>query len=115
MDMQRLANTVERLQELEITAQELRIMAPLLNPANLPIVEKSIAEMLESLPQELRARYERLRKEGLACNRAINGTCQNCRMTLTQPLLNRMKNNETEWICPNCGHFITLVEQPKMQ
>ena len=113
MDMQRLADKVERLQELEITAQELRIMAPLLNPANLPIVEKNIAELLESLPQEMQSRYERLRKDGLASTRAINGTCQNCRMTLTQPLLDRMKNNETEWICPNCGHFIMLVETQK--
>ena len=114
MNMQQLAQTVERLQELEITAQELRIMAPLLNPANLPIVEKNIAELLESLPPEIRSRYERLRKNGLASNRVLNGTCQNCRMTLTQPLMNRMKNNETEWICPNCGHFITIVEQPKI-
>ena len=113
MDMQHLASTVERLQELDIMATELRIMAPLLNPANLPIVEKSIAEIMEALPQDMKQRYERLRKDGLASNRAIDGTCQNCRMTLTQPLLQRMKNNETEWICPNCGHFINLVETRK--
>lgn len=110
MDMRHLANTVERLQELDIMAEELRIMAPLLSPASLPVVEKNMAELLAEIPQDMRERYERLRKVGLASNRAIDGTCQNCRMTLAQPLLQRMKNNETEWICPNCGHFITLIE-----
>jgi len=113
MDMRNLANTVERLQELDIMATELRIMAPLLSPANLPAVEKNILELLEEIPSDMRERYERLRKTGLASNRAIDGTCQNCRMTLTQPLLQRMKSNETEWICPNCGHFINLIETKK--
>ena len=113
MNMAQISNTVQRIQELDIIASELRVMGMLANPARLPIVEKSICELLESLPPELRQRYERLHGNGMAINKALDGTCQNCRMTIAKPLLQRMEDNGTEWICPNCGRFLMLTKSNK--
>lgn len=100
--------TMIRLQELEIIAYETRIMAGLVNPANLSRVEQKIADLKASLSERTLSRYEKLRESGMAVAKEYGGTCQHCRMTLTIPVLNRMRNNETDWICPNCGHFLNL-------
>ncbi len=113
MDMLEKIQTVSRIQELDIIVAENRIMVNfnMMAKESLEKLEKEINELLESLPQDTRRRYLALKDSGKAVVKEFGGTCQHCRMTLSMPLLQRMREGTSEWICPCCGRFLLLNNQ----
>lgn len=110
--MREVVKCMLRLQELELIKEEHRIIHNDTYPDKIAKIDANIGELLHSIPDKWRSRYQALRKNGLAVAREFGGVCQNCRMVISIGVLNRMRKGETDWICPNCGRFLLLSEIP---
>lgn len=100
-----------RLQELEIIKEESIIIHHGGHQEKIAAIENNILSLRERLPEKWRIRYTALRRNGMAVVREFGGVCQNCRMVISLGVLNRMRKEEIDWICPNCGRYLLLNEE----
>jgi len=108
--MREVVKVMLRLQELEIIREEHKIIHYGEHPEQMNNLENRINALEASLPEKWRTRYKVLRRNGLAVFLEFGGVCQNCRMVISIGVLNRMRKNEMDWICRNCGRFLLLSE-----
>ena len=108
--MRELVSSLIRLQELEIVLEESRIVHQNNQPDQLEEVEKKVAELRQSIPDQYLRRYDGLRRTGPGAVREVGGLCRGCHLMVPLGDLNRMQRGEMEWLCPNCGRFL-LLEQ----
>ncbi len=107
-----------RLQELELIRDENKILHLEKDPehqAQVKQLENTIQELTEQVPEKWRARYARLRKNGIAVAHEFGGVCQQCRMVIPVGVLTQMRTGQNTWICPNCGRFLLLSEDNDAQ
>jgi mannitol/fructose-specific phosphotransferase system IIA component (Ntr-type) len=81
-------------------------------------LEKSIAQTLKQLPDEINERYQRLHKRHpLAVVPVMHRTCPPCGIELPPALVNAVQAGEQVQFCPHCGRFLyhpeTVVRQPR--
>jgi len=108
--MRDIVHTMLRLQYLELIKEECEIIHFGSNKKRIEAVQRQYNELLGSLPDQWRERYLMLRKRGSAVVKEFGGMCQGCRMSLNIRLLQRMRDGEADWLCPNCGRFLFLNE-----
>ncbi len=98
------------IQELELIIEESTILHKSSTDA-LRIVkdlETKVTSLRAQTPPELLQRYDRLRAKGPAVVNVHEGICGGCRLNIPKGDLQRMRNNETPLVCPNCFKFIVL-------
>ena len=100
--------TMLKLQELELIREESRIVHRDKHQVKLNRLDESIKELRAKLPEQYLKRFDGLRRSGMAVAREFGGVCQSCRMVITIGDLNRMRKDEMQHICPNCGRFLLL-------
>ncbi|MBR0459486.1 MAG: hypothetical protein IJJ26_09640 [Victivallales bacterium] len=103
--------TLLRLQALELLTREGEVLCwAELHPRQMERILKEYQELLKKLPTSWRERFQRLatNKKQMPMVPEQRCVCQNCRMTISLPLMKRMRAKQLEPICPNCGHFLKL-------
>ena len=106
--MQETITALLRLQELEITMKEVKIVHGE-SGDEYSKISADIESTRESIDVDTLARYDRLAKHGLSIVKVRNGMCLGCNMTIPVGDLNRMKADESRApVCPNCARFLNL-------
>lgn len=111
--MKNALNQLIQLQELDFALAEEKASSVKMPLAQL---EAAIAKSLAALPEELAARYQRLRqRHPLVVVPIVNNTCAPCRMTLPVALVNAVRAGEEVLTCPHCGRFLYYPAQVARQ
>jgi PTS system nitrogen regulatory IIA component len=106
--MKKILNHLIQLQELDFALAEEKASSSKMPLAQL---EKSVAQILKQLPEELAERYQRLHKRNpLAVVPVMHGTCPPCGIALPPALVNAVKAAEQVQYCPHCGRFLYFPE-----
>jgi mannitol/fructose-specific phosphotransferase system IIA component (Ntr-type) len=115
--MKKILNQLVQLQELDFALAEEKASA-----SQMPLtqLEKSVAQILDQLPEEVSERYQRLyKRHPLAVVPVMHGTCPPCGIALPPALVNAVHAAEQVQFCPHCGRFLyypeTVVRQPRKQ
>lgn len=108
--MRNVIRILLRLQELELIREEVRIIHGNDQPEKAAQLDESLRELRQQVQEQWLRRFDGLRRSGIAVAMEFGGICQNCRMAISLGDLNRMRKEEKEWICPNCGRFLLLSE-----
>ena len=95
------------LQELDITLSEVRIVHK--QDINTDSIRKKIEQLRELISANYQSRYDRLIKQGIAVVQELNGMCMGCNLVIPVGDLNRIKNEKTDPVCPNCGKFVLVA------
>ena len=113
--MKKILNHLIQLQELEFALAEEKASA-----SKMPLtqLEKSVAQILKQLPEDIFERYQRLHKRNpLSVVPVMHGTCPPCGIELPLALVNAVRAGEQVQFCPHCGRFLyypeTVVRQPR--
>ena len=104
--MNAIVKALKRIQDLEIINKENKILSVLGLPRPTKQLEEEEAQLLAQIPQAYLERFHKLRQTGTAVCTLRNALCMNCRMTLTQGVLQRIRTGVATPVCPNCGHFL---------
>ncbi len=106
--MKRILNQLIQLQELDFALAEGRAATTKMPLAQL---EQAIAQTLQSLPEDVATRYQRLQKRHpLAVVPILHGTCPPCGIALPIALINQVHAAETLHTCPHCGRYLYYPE-----
>lgn len=71
------------------------------------------AELVKKLPSLLIRRYDAaLRRKGSGLAKAINGTCQSCRVSLPPQFFQKLMRREAFDECPNCHRILYWAPAP---
>ena len=109
--MRTFAQTLMDLQELEIVRQESAIVHGAGVSVKTADLDPEIARLREGVPTSVLKRFDGYRRQqGVAIVREVDGVCLGCHLNVPQGDLNRMRREEMEWLCPNCGRFLLLSE-----
>ncbi|HQL88015.1 MAG: hypothetical protein GX574_10915 [Lentisphaerae bacterium] len=100
-----------RLQELELIREEARIFHRHDQQDKMAQLDDTLRKQREQVEEQWLRRFDGLRRSGIAVVHEFGGICQNCRMSISLGMLNRMRKGEAEWICPNCGRFLLLSDE----
>ena len=74
-------------------------------------IDEKIAEMIESLPPQVRSRYTRTSaKHARAVVPVIRGTCYGCFVQVPTALASDAERNAEIRNCQNCGRFLYLID-----
>ena len=74
-------------------------------------LEAKIVEMEESLPPQVRNRYQRVgAKHPRVVVPVIRGTCYGCFVQVPTALASDADRNEEVRTCQNCGRFLYLID-----
>ncbi len=106
--MKRVLNQLIQLQELDFALAEGRAAT-----AKIPLaqLEQAIAQTLQSLPEDVAARYQRLHKRHpLAVTPVMHGTCPPCGIALPVALVNQVHAADALQNCPHCGRYLYYPE-----
>jgi len=107
--MRELAQALLDLQELEIVRQESTIVHGQDAAAKTADLAPEIQRLQERIPTQTLKRYTNFRRQhGMAVAREVDGVCLGCHLNVPQGDLNRMRREDMEWLCPNCGRFLVL-------
>jgi mannitol/fructose-specific phosphotransferase system IIA component (Ntr-type) len=113
--MKNILNQLIQLQELDFALAEGRAAT-----SKMPLqqLEEATAQTLRKLPDEVAARYQRLRqRHPLAVVPLTHGTCPPCGIALPPALINAVRAAEQIQNCPHCGRFLyfpeTTARQPR--
>ncbi len=104
--MQETLPLLQKLQELEITLNEAKILHG--DHSEIERIEGEIEAVREKIHVDSLARYDRLSRHGLAIVQLKSGMCMGCNMSVPKGDLNRMLAGKAEAICPNCGRYLSL-------
>jgi len=104
--MQDTVAELQRLQELEITLREAKIVHAGDDDAKAQSVTDEIAQLRERIDGHWLARYDRLARHGLGVVRVVSGLCMGCNITIPVGDLNRIRSGKVEPLCPNCGIIV---------
>ena len=109
--MRAFAQALMDLQELEIVRQESAIVHGDDAATKTVELDPEIANLREQVPPAVLKRFDGYRRQqGVAIVREADGVCLGCHLNITQGDLNRMRREEMDWLCPNCGRFLLLSE-----
>lgn len=106
--MKNILNQLIQLQELDFALAEGRAAT-----TKMPLkqLEDATALALRKLPEEVAARYQRLRqRQPLAVVPLTHGTCPPCGIALPPALINAVRAAEQLQNCPHCGRFLYFPE-----
>ncbi len=107
--MRELAQALLDLQELEIVQQESAIVHGKDAAAKTAELAPEIRSLQTRIPAEILKRFSNFRRQhGTAVAREVDGVCLGCHLNVPQGDLNRMRREDMEWLCPNCGRFLVL-------
>lgn len=107
--MRELAQALLALQDLEIVRQESTIVHGQNVAAKTTELDPEIQRLRGQIPAVTLKRYTNCRRQnGVAVVREVDGVCLGCHLNIAQGDLNRMRRQEMEWLCPNCGRFLVL-------
>lgn len=106
--MRELITSLLKLQGLEITLQESRIVFGDDVTPQMRSVEEQIRALRRSLPDTEIRRFDRLKRSGIPVVKERRGVCSGCHLNIPRGDLNRMARDDLEWVCPNCGRFLLL-------
>jgi predicted nucleic acid-binding Zn-ribbon protein len=74
-------------------------------------IDQKMAEMEESLPPQVRNRYQRIAaKQPRVVVPVIRGTCYGCFVQVPTALASDADRNEEVRSCQNCGRFLYLID-----
>lgn len=74
-------------------------------------IDEKIVEMVESLPAQVRSRYQRTSaKHPRAVVPVIRGTCYGCFVQVPTALASDAERNAEIRNCQNCGRFLYLID-----
>ncbi|MBQ6474406.1 MAG: hypothetical protein IJJ33_20665 [Victivallales bacterium] len=104
--MNAIVKALKRIQDLEIINKENKILSVLGLPRRTKQLAAEESQLLARIPPSYLERFQKLRETGPAVCTLRNALCMNCRMTLTQGVLERIKAGVATPVCPNCGHFL---------
>ncbi len=104
--MQDTLSLLQRLQELEITLNEARILHG--DHSEIEKLEGEVEKLRADINVDSLARYDRLSRHGLAIVQLKSGMCMGCNMSVPQGDLNRMQSGKADPVCPNCGRYLSL-------
>ncbi len=106
--MHRVINHLIQLQELRVArAQQEASM----QGARLSQLDASIQTLVEQLPPEIAARYQKIEKKGLlAIVPVANGVCSACGMSLPVSLVHAVHAADSLHHCPNCARMLYYPE-----
>jgi mannitol/fructose-specific phosphotransferase system IIA component (Ntr-type) len=102
--MKNVLNQLIQLQELDFALAEGRAAT-----TKMPLkqLEEATAAALRQLPEDVAARYQRLRqRHPLVVVPVAHGTCPPCGMALPPALINAVRAAEQIQTCPHCGRFL---------
>jgi len=109
--MRETVTAMLELQELEIILEESKIVHRTDPPRQMAEIQQRIVELRRQIPDRLLRRYDGHRRTGLGAVQEAAGLCRGCNLNVPQGDLNRMKNDQMHWICPNCGRFLLLESE----
>ena len=98
------------LQELELVVEESDILHRQDAEPQIVEVRQKIEELRARIDPETLTRYDRLRDQGPAVVSEVKGLCTGCRLNVPKGDLQRMRNGNMPWLCPNCSKFILLSD-----
>lgn len=106
--MHRVINHLIQLQELRVArAQQEASM----QGARLSQLDASIQTLVEQLPPDIAARYQKIEKKGLlAIVPVANGVCSACGMSLPVSLVHAVHAADSLHHCPNCARMLYYPE-----
>ena len=108
--MRDLVTALRELQELEIIAEESRIVHRENVDEHMGDVMKRIQTLRDSLPTRHLRRFDGLKRTGVPVVREIDTVCTGCHLSVSRGDLNRMLRGDKDWLCPHCGRFLLLAE-----
>ena len=74
-------------------------------------IDEKVAEMVQSLPPQVRGRYERMSaRHPRVVVPVIRGTCYGCFVQVPTALASDADRNEEIRSCQNCGRFLYLID-----
>jgi predicted nucleic acid-binding Zn-ribbon protein len=74
-------------------------------------MDEKVEEMIESLPPQARARYQRMSaRHARVVVPVIRGTCYGCFVQVPTALASDADRNEEIRSCQNCGRFLYLID-----
>lgn len=107
--MRELAQALLELQDLELVHQESTIVHGKDAAAKTADLAPQIQSLRNRIPAATLKRYTNFRRQhGVAVVRETDGVCLGCHLNVPQGDLNRMRREDMEWLCPNCGRFLVL-------
>jgi predicted nucleic acid-binding Zn-ribbon protein len=109
--MRKLAQALMDLQELELVRQESAIVHGKGADEKAADLDPEIRTLRAAVPPVILHRFDGYRRQhGAAVVREKGGVCLGCHLAVPQGDLNRMRREEIEWLCPNCGRFLLLSD-----
>ena len=94
-----------RLQELEITLREARIVHA--DDEELVAgLSAQVRQLRGDIDPPLLARYDRQSRHGPGVVHVASGTCTGCNMGIPVGDLNRIATGKVDPVCPHCGKFV---------
>lgn len=110
IDYETTLSTLRKIQSLEITLTEAKIMHQEENDylkKRLGELEEQIASLKETIPSSVLRRYERMRSQNhLGVSSLAEDKCANCRMAVPVGDINRMKLKKKAPCCQTCGVYL---------
>jgi predicted nucleic acid-binding Zn-ribbon protein len=109
--MRKLAQALMNLQELELVRQESAIVHGKGAGEKTADLDPEIAALRAKVAPVVLHRFDGYRRQhGAAVVRELGGVCLGCHLNVPQGDLNRMRREEIDWLCPNCGRFLLLSD-----
>ena len=94
------------LQELDIILRETKIVHQ--KDVDSESIRIKLASLRSRIDAQTLSRYDRLIKQGLSVVQLRGGMCLGCNLSIPVGDINRIKANNAEPICPNCGKFVVV-------
>jgi predicted nucleic acid-binding Zn-ribbon protein len=98
--------------------QEKKTMEDDLNAVDADVInwEQKRMDLQKSIPDELLARYERIKKrnKGVGVTSVWKSVCSGCHMNIPPQLYNELQRSDELFSCPNCNRIIYFqdIEKP---
>ena len=104
-------NLLLELQELDLVLKEAKIVHG--EEPDTERLQERIAEIRSGLDVPTLSRYDRLISHGVSVVHEQSGMCMGCNLSIPVGDRNRIRSGKLEPICPHCGKFLIVSDQPE--
>jgi predicted nucleic acid-binding Zn-ribbon protein len=94
------------MQELDLILKEAKIVHQ--KDVDSESIRNKLEKLRNSIDAQTLSRFDRLIKQGLSVVQLRGGMCLGCNLSIPVGDINRIKANNAEPICPNCGKFVIV-------